>query len=232
MRRGEALTADAMRKSNKGPGLTSLYSSMLEDGAAKHAAAMAASTGKPAPGPSLAIRPPPQQEFNDEEEYDPLLAAQAKSKLAAGTRTINAETGKEIEINDDGEIVDKRSLLKAGLNITKKAGPALPPSLTAGRREQPEENKPYVSRAVGAAASYQERMARERKRLAEQIAAEDDKKRAAAAARAAEEEEMARRRREGDDGAAAERRMGAKERYLARKREREEEAARKRQKAE
>ncbi|CAK9786099.1 hypothetical protein CC85DRAFT_311275 [Cutaneotrichosporon oleaginosum] len=214
---------EAMRKSNKGPGLTSLYASMLDDGAAKHAAAVAAT--KPA-GPSLAIRPPP-----DEEEYDPLLAAEAKSaKLGAGTRTIHAETGKEIEINDDGEVVDKRSLLKAGLNITKKPGPVLPPSLL-GRSTSPE-TKPYVSRAVGAAASYQERMARERKRLAEQIAAEEEKKRAAAAARRAEEEEAARRRREGDDGAAAQRRMGAKERYLARKREREEEAARKKQKAE
>lgn len=225
---GEAYDADAMRRSNKGPGLTSLYASMLDDTAAKHEAAVAATAPAPS-GPSLAIRPP--QAFDDEEEYDPLLAAEAKSsRLSAGTRTINADTGKEIEINDDGEIVDKRSLLKAGLNITKKPkAPELPPSLLGRRGEA--EDKPYVSRAVGAAASYQERMARERKRLAEQIKAEEEKKRAAAAARAAEEEEAARRRREGDDGAAVERRMGAKERFLQRKREREEaEAARKRHK--
>ncbi|BEI84170.1 hypothetical protein CcaverHIS002_0407740 [Cutaneotrichosporon cavernicola] len=222
----EKAREDAMRRSNKGPGLTSLYASMLDDGAAKHAAAVAA-TAKT--GPSLAIRPP--QDFKDEEEYDPLLAAEEKSsRLGAGVRTINADTGKEIEINDDGEVVDKRSLLKAGLNITKKLGPALPPSLISGTREE-AKNKPYVSRAVGAAASYHERVARERKRLSEQIVVEEEKKRAAAEAARAEEEEAARRRREGDDGAAAERRMGAKERYLARKREREEEQARKKHKA-
>lgn len=228
---------EALKKSNKGPGLTSLYASMLDDTAAKHAAAVAASSAPQPSGPSLAIRPPTQ--FDDQEEYDPLLAAEAKShKLAAGTATINAETGKQIEINDDGEVVDKRSLLRAGLNITKKpakpAGADLPPSLLAGRRSEAASSSdaPYVSRAVGAAASYQERMARERKRLAEQIRAEEEKKREAAAARTREEEEAARRRREGDDGEAARRRAEAKERFLQRKREREEEAARKKQKQE
>lgn len=205
---------------------------MLDDQAAKHAAAVAASSA-PAPGPSLAIRPPPATTFDDTEEYDPLLAreaaasASAKPKLAAGSHTINSETGKEIEINDEGEVVDKRSLLKAGLNIVRKPGPSLPDSLGGLRNKTTDEdrNKPYVSRAVGASASYGERMARERARLADQMREQEEKKRAAAEARAREEEEAARRRREGDDGEAAKRRNEARERALARKRAREEEAA-------
>jgi len=223
----ELTGAEELRKSSKGPGLSGMYASMLDDQAAKHAAAVAASA-KPQPGPSLAIRPPTQT-FDDEEEYDPLLAREASSskpKLAAGTSTINAETGKEIEINDEGEIVDKRSLLKAGLNIVRKPGPAIPDSLLSGSRsEAKDDNKPYVSRAVGASASYAERMARERKRLADQVREQEEKKRAAAEARAREEEEAARRRREGDNGEAQRKREEARERALARKRAREEEAA-------
>lgn len=214
------LTLDEMRKSNKGPGLSGMYRSMLDDQEAKHAAAVA-STSKPVPGPSLTIRPPA---FDDEEEYDPMLAREAKAdKLAAGSRSVNTDTGKEIEINDEGEIVDKRSLLKAGLNITKMPA-AVPNSLLTGQRSRPEDNKPYVSRAVGTAASYQERMARERKRLADQVREQEEKKRAEAERRAREEEEEARKRREGDNGEAERKRNEAKERFLARKRQREEEA--------
>lgn len=231
---GSLLTAAAARKGHKGPGLTSLYKSMLDDNDAKHDAAMAATTASSA-GPSLAIRPPTQI---DEEEYDPLLAREAgqsssgraglrdKAKYSAGARTVNDATGKEIEVNDDGEIVDKRSLLRAGLNITKKPGPSLPASLLSGsgQRSEAGANQPYVSRAVGAAASYQERRAREQKRLVEQMKEQEEKKRRDAAERAREEEEAARRRREGDDGEAEQRRLGAKERYLARKRQKDEEA--------
>lgn len=230
-----ANSLDEARKGNRGPGLSSLYKTMLEDDAAKHSAAVAATTAKPAPGPSLAIRPPPQPSFDDDEEYDPLLAREAKSaKLKAGSTSYSETTGKHVEVNDEGEIVDKRSLLKAGLNITKKPAPApaLPNSLLTGAKSAPSD-QPYVSRAVGSAASYQERMARERKRLAEQMRAVEEEKRAAAEQRQREEEAAALKRREGDDGEAARRRQEAKERFLARKREREdEERAKKRRREE
>lgn len=222
-----SLIAAAARKGAKGPGLTSLYKTMLDDNAARHEAAMAATSTA---GPSLAIRPPTQV---DEEEYDPLLARQAgeapaglRKQYSAGTYAIEQDTGKEVEVNDDGEIVNKRSLLRAGLNITKKPGPSLPASLLSGsgQRSEVDPSKPYVSRAVGAAASYQERMAREKKRLAEQIKEQEEKKRREAEERRREEEEAARKRREGDDGSAERRRQEAKERFLARKRQREEEA--------
>lgn len=222
----DADAADALKRSNKGPGLTSLYKSMLDEQAAKHEAAVSATQSKPAIGTSLAIRPPTKDDtFDDEEEFDPLLAREAKSSASAGYKVgssgINSATGKEMEINDEGEVVDKRSLLKAGLNIVKKPQAAIPNSLLTGQRSE-KTNEPYVSRAVGAAAGYRDRMERERRRLADQVREEEEKKRAAAEQRAREEEEAARRRKEGDDGEAERRRQEAKERFLARKRQREE----------
>ncbi|KAL1412057.1 hypothetical protein Q8F55_003054 [Vanrija albida] len=228
----EAEREDALKRSNKGPGLTSLYKSMLDEQSAKHEAAVSATQAKPAIGPSLAIRPPTKDEtFDDEEEFDPLLAREAKSAgYKVGSSSINSATGKEIEINDEGEVVDKRSLLKAGLNIVKKPQAAIPNSLLTGQRSE-KKDEPYVSRAVGAAAGYRDRMERERRRLADQVREQEEKKRAAAEARAREEEEAARRRKEGDDGEAERRRAEARERFLARKRQREDEGdARKKQK--
>ncbi|TXT07381.1 hypothetical protein VHUM_03101 [Vanrija humicola] len=221
----EAEREAALKRSNRGPGLTSLYKSMLDEQSAKHEAAVSATQAKPAIGPSLAIRPPTKDDtFDDEEEFDPLLAREAKStNYKVGSSGINSATGKEMEINDEGEVVDKRSLLKAGLNIVKKPAAAVPNSLLTGQRSE-KTNEPYVSRAVGAAAGYRDRMERERRRLADQVREEEEKKRAAAEARAREEEEAARRRKEGDDGEAERRRQEAKERFLARKRQREDDA--------
>jgi coiled-coil domain-containing protein 55 len=201
-----------------------MYQKMLEEDAERHAAAVAATTGSTA-GPSLAIRPPTKEEYEPEAEYDPLLARQEKDRSKeAGTSSLSDQTGKQIDVNDDGEVVDKRSLLKAGLNIMKKPSPALPSSLLAGQRSGSSLEGPYKSRAVGSAASYQERMERERKRLADQMREEQEKKRAAEEARIREEEEAARRRREGDDGEAQRKREEARQKYLERKRQREEEA--------
>lgn len=220
---------EALKRSNKGPGLTTLYKSMLDSDEAKHSAAMAAASGRvvgPAlpSGPSLAIRPPPgptkrdEDEVDEAEEYDPLLAREAK---AAAAQEAGARSGKAVEVNDDGDVVDKRTLLRAGLNITKKPAPA-PASLLAGQRTKPADGEqPYVSRAVGAAASYKERMERERRRLAEQVREQDERRRAREQQEQQEAEERARRRREGADGEAEKRRQDARERFLARKRERE-----------
>ncbi|WRT63615.1 uncharacterized protein IL334_000538 [Kwoniella shivajii] len=239
----EKIREEQLRKTRSGPGLTAFYKSMLEDSEAQHAAAVAA-TSAPTVGPSLAIRPPSvptrkeQEDFVDEEEYDPLLAREAKAarensgdtttKEKAGTSRLDKDSGKEVEVNDNGEIVDKRSLLKAGLNITKKPKPSLPNSLLTGSRSnangnQNDQDAIYKSRAVGASATYAERMERERKRLADQMREESEKKRTDEEERLKNEEEEAKRRRQGDNGDADRKRQEAKERYLARKRQREEE---------
>lgn len=212
---------------------------MLDSDEAKHSAAMAAASGRVVgpslpSGPSLAIRPPPgptkrdEDEAGEEEEYDPMLARELK---AAAAQEAGARSGKAVEVNDDGEVVDKRTLLRAGLNITKKPA-AAPSSLLSGQRSKPEADQPYVSRAVGTAASYKERMERERRRLAEQVREQEERRRARERQEQEEAEERARRRREGADGEAEKRRQDARERFLARKREREaaKEGANKKQK--
>ncbi|CAD6571433.1 MAG: hypothetical protein TREMPRED_000285 [Tremellales sp. Tagirdzhanova-0007] len=206
---------EALRKSKKGPGLSGFYKSMLDENAEKHAAAVAASATS---GPSLAVKPPPSNVYEPDADYDPLLAREEAMK--AGSSRISAETGKEVEINDEGEVVDKRSLLKAGLNIMKKPKPELPTSLLTSQRKGTILEGPYKSRAVGASAGYQERMDRERQRLAEQMKEDAERRRLEVEERAREEEELARKRREGDDGEAERRRGEARERFLARKRER------------
>ncbi|WVQ94038.1 hypothetical protein IAU59_001116 [Kwoniella sp. CBS 9459] len=249
----EKIREEAMRKSKSGPGLTSFYKTMLDSDEAKHAAAVAATSGPSSvsnQGPSLAIRPPtsasgPQREeesrniYDDEEEYDPLLAREAETaRSGSGSGSgpsVRIENdvatgktkGENVEINDNGEIVDKRSLLKAGLNIMKKPKPVLPNSLLTSQRSSSnadgDSDGPYKSRAVGTAASYGERMERERKRLADQMRTEAERKKAQEEERLRKEEEEAKRRREGDNGEAERKRIEARERYLARKRQREEE---------
>jgi len=209
---------EALRKSKKGPGLSAFYKSMLDDDAEKHAAAVAASSSATS-GPSLAIKPPPRNGYEPEAEYDPLLAREEAGE--AGTSGISAETGKEVEVNDEGEVVDKRSLLKAGLNIMKKPKPELPNSLRTGQRSGTLLEGPYKSRAVGASAGYQERMDRERRRLADLMKEDAERRRLETEEKAREQEDMARKRREGDDGEAERRRADARERFLARKRARE-----------
>ena len=207
--------------------MTSFYKNMLDSEEQRHAAAVAvvAASGQTDSGPSLAIRPPLKDDFEDEAEYDPLLAQEERqrggtngSTTAAGTSKVLDDSGNEVEVNDEGEVVDKRTLLKAGLNIMKKPTAALPNSLLSGQRSSTTTDGPYKSRAVGTAASYQERMERERKRLADQVREEAERKRLAEESRRKEEEEAARRRREGDDGEAQRKREEARQRYLQRKR--------------
>lgn len=223
--------------------MTAFYASMLNADEERHAAAMAAAsaTANQPQGPSLAIRPPtqkPQQpQYEPEAEEDPFLkrelARQAMEEAARATTTsgpvverleAGVTTGDEkVEINDEGAVVDKRVLLKAGLNITKKPIAPLP---TASSRKI-EAELPYKSRAVGEAASYRERMERERRRLAEQMTQEKEKAEAERRRKEAEEEERARIRSTGGENAEAveAKRKAAKEKYEARKRARLEQQA-------
>lgn len=207
---------------------------MLDSSAAAHDAALDANGSA---GPSLAIKPPTAaQGYEPEAEYDPFLAreaaASASAPLSAADSTAPAKKttigpdGSVVEINDEGEVIDKRDLLRAGLNITKKPKAGLPDSLRTGGRGTGAglEGGVYQSKAVGTAAGYQDRMRRERERLAQQMKEEAERKRADVERRAKEEEEVARRRREGDDGEAERRREEARERFRERKRKMEEEA--------
>ena len=216
--------------------MTAFYASMLNKDEERHAAAMAAASAAASQpqGSSLAIRPPTQQlQYEPEAEEDPFLkremARQAMEEAAARATSTSGPvverleagitTGNEkLEINDEGAVVDKRVLLKAGLNITKK--PIAPLPTAASRKIEP--GQPYKSRAVGEAASHRERMERERRRLEEQMQSEQEKTAREKARKEAEEEEKARIRSTG--GANAEeveaKRKAAREKYEARKRAR------------
>lgn len=194
--------------------MTAFYKNMLDDTESEHAAAMAAAAKSEAK--SLAIKPPSRDDdYEPEAEFDPYLQREA------ATSAVSSSTGKRVETNDEGEVVDNRTLLKAGLNIMKK--PTAP--LATAKATAAAVNLPYRSRAVGASASYKERMERERARLAEQVKAEAERVRREKEAALLEEEERARKRREGDDGEAERKRKEARERFLARKRQKVEPAA-------
>jgi len=79
--------------------------------------------------------------------------------------------GKEVELNDDGHIVDKRDLLSAGLNLslpnTRRLGK---PNLLPGHPQSTQTVPTH--RAVGTAASRREINERSAKEIQEQIAAE------------------------------------------------------------
>jgi hypothetical protein len=187
------------RASQKGPGMTAFYRNMLDADEEKHAAAVAASSKsatRPNQGPSLAIRPPDASDntsdskspatFDDTAEEDPFIRRERqrmemeRAMMTAASASVpvverlpaTASTEEErIEINDEGAIVDKRVLLKAGLNITKK--PVIPKD-GPGDIKRPEVHVPLKSRAVGTDASYEARMARERRRLADQMKDEQE----------------------------------------------------------
>jgi coiled-coil domain-containing protein 55 len=222
--------------------MTAFYRNMLDADEEKHAAAVAAASDRPSQGPSLAIRPPdadaqdtpsrPSDTFDDEVEEDPFIRRERKRmEMERAMMLVDTATGptverlpatasteqEKLEINDEGAVVDQRVLLKAGLNITKKPKPAM----TVGDIKRPEVVLPFKSRAVGTDASYEARIARERRRLAEMIKDEEARVERERLARDDEAEEAALRRRQGGtDGQGDAKRRAAKERFEARKRAR------------
>ena len=138
-----------------------------------------------------------------EEETDTKLAEKLKEK------------GAHIIVNDDGEIVDKRQLLSAGLNVAKKPKPA-PEAVDRAASSGPKRVDYSKSEAANAARQSQ------RERQTRMMAAQLEEIAQRQAQQEAEEqkaiEEKAKSQKTGSDI------LSAKERYLARKREKEEEA--------
>lgn len=182
--------------------MTHFYATLLQQSEKKHAAVMEAASqstiGPTMPGDggaNLAIKPPTETQLTDIE-----IARRARAE------------GKDVEINDDGQIVDKRALLSAGLNLTAKNTR----DLAAYRREKKEKQDGEVVNvhtAVGSAASRREIEARRRREIEDQLAEEENRR---VEEREREEEEVRRRavKRKNDDDAV----MSARERYLERKR--------------
>lgn len=107
-------------------------------------------------GPNLTITKPP--------DSVPL----ADVELASLARA----EGKEVELNDDGQIVDKRELLSAGLNLS------LPNTRHLGKlnANAPAETEQVVHhRAVGTAASRREINERRAREIQQQVVEEQER---------------------------------------------------------
>ena len=199
-----------MEKQNKSgftTGMSHFYRKLLEESESKHDETVAATTRSTKvigpQGPNLTVTKPPELMA----KTDIALAREAK------------EQGKDVELNDDNRIVDKRELLSAGLNLgmanTRKLGLRTP---TAGTQNTPAEA--LAHRAVGTAASKKDISQRRRREIETQLEEATDQLLKEHEQR--EKEALARvvmKRNTEEDV------QSARERYLARKRQKFEEAA-------
>ncbi|KAJ3516623.1 hypothetical protein NLJ89_g1008 [Agrocybe chaxingu] len=152
---------EELRKKQVGmsTGMTHFYRQLLEESAQQHEATVAATEKKiigPQPGgANLTITKPA--------DFTPLADVEL-AKLA------RAE-GKEVELNDDNQIVDKRELLSAGLNLslpnTRRLG-----GLNAGKNSEADTQATQAHRAVGLAASRREINERRAREIQQQLEGE------------------------------------------------------------
>ncbi|KAH8116977.1 coiled-coil domain-containing protein 55-domain containing protein [Phellopilus nigrolimitatus] len=204
VRRAEAeeKQREELEKAKRGPstGMTHFYRQLLEQTEEQHSATVAATTEKKktAAPENLTITKPT--------DYTPV----SDLERAAHAR----EEGKTVELNDDNQIVDKRELLSAGLNLsapnTRRLG------LNAGKRKagSVEGDEPVVTnRAVGSAASQREINERRRREIQQQLADETER-----TAQELEERERQRAQRMVVKRNTEDDVKSARERYLERKR--------------
>lgn len=140
--------------------MTHFYRQLLEESEQKHEATVAATNkrvmGPQGPSVNLTIVKPPE------------LSSVSDAELARLAR----EEGKDVELNDDNQIVDKRELLSAGLNLS------LPNTRFSGIRNPATNSKNDNSqslqthRAVGTAASRREINERRAREIQQQLEAE------------------------------------------------------------
>ncbi|OBT50110.1 hypothetical protein VE04_09525 [Pseudogymnoascus sp. 24MN13] len=167
-------------KENKNTGFTGFYKDLLEKDEKRHAEIVKAAEERGKAGPESKV-----EEEEGEEKSEAQIA-----------REINEKKSGAIAVNDEGQVVDKRQLLKGGLNIIPKAkrGAAF----------------------VGAGGGKQAMRERQTRMMEAQL---DD---ATERAREEEEEEREKVERASKSRKTEGEIMGAKERYLLRKKEAEE----------
>ena len=199
---------DEKKKNAKGvgTGMAHFYRKLLEESEQKHEETVAATESKPTigpqGGPNLTITKPP--DFTPKSDVE--LARLAR------------EQGKDVELNDDNQIVDKRELLSAGLNLsmpnTRKTG------LQLLNKKNDVEGQVDTHRAVGTAASRREINERRAREMQRQM--EEEKERLRSEKEREEQESRDRTVARRNDETSV---KSAKERYLERKRRRLEEAS-------
>ncbi|KIL00121.1 hypothetical protein PAXRUDRAFT_822001 [Paxillus rubicundulus Ve08.2h10] len=200
---------DAERKKRKGAptGMVHFYRKMLEESEQQHEEAVAATTGtKPVIGPQ---GPPPNLIITR-----PVDTSRSDMELARIAR----EQGKVVELNEDNQIIDKRELLSAGLNLAAPNTRRLGLQVTTNKPGANTEAD--VHRAVGTAASRREINERRAAEIRQQMHEEHKRQQT----QKERDEEEARQRvvlkRNTEEDV-----QDARERYLERKRRKMEEEA-------
>lgn len=184
-------------KKNKGGGMTAFYKDLLNRGDQRHTEVMKAAEERAKIGPQ-----------DDEETMN-----EEKVKTDADIARELNEKGASIAINEDGQVVDKRELLRGGLNISAKKKAEVRKDTNRGpdRRDDRDRSRGFVG--AGGKNAMRERQSRMLEAQLEQ-----------SLKRSMEDEEEERQKVE---RAAKSRKTeteisSAKERYLARKKAAEE----------
>lgn len=185
------------KKKNGGSGMVGFYRDLLARGEEQHDAVM-----KAADEAAKKI-----QETGGEVPTDTTEEKTEAQKAAE----LNAK-GAHIAVNDDGQIVDKRQLLSAGLNVAPKPKTAAPaPSRTAPGTGAGAKSR-FDSRQTGGRGGQR---ARQTEMIAQQLEEQERQRQEAEAAQQKEIAERSRSQKSATDVSSA------RERYLARKKERE-----------
>ncbi|KAJ0417790.1 coiled-coil domain-containing protein 55-domain containing protein [Aspergillus carlsbadensis] len=190
------------RRKNGGSGMVGFYRDLLSRGEEQHEAVMkaadeAAKKVKEGAATDGGV-PAATAEDVEKEKTEAQKAAELNAR------------GAHIAVNDDGQVVDKRQLLSAGLNVAPKPKTAAP---TVGK---PSAGPPSTS---GARPVQTGGRAGQRARQTEMIAAQlEEQERQRQEDEAAKQKEIAERNRSQKTNTEV---SSARERYLARKKERE-----------
>jgi coiled-coil domain-containing protein 55 len=190
----EKIREEQEQKKNKGTGMTSFYKNMLQKEEQKHAEIVKAA--------------------ENSSNQRPIAEEETKEKTEAEiAKEINEKTGGKIAVNDEGQVVDKRQLLKGGLNILPKPKGTLVTNASTANKSTSNRGGPGIVGAGGGKQAMRERQSRMMEAQLEQAtkrALEEDEEERSKIERASKS-----RKTEGDI-------MSAKERYVARKKEAEE----------
>ncbi|KAH0499020.1 hypothetical protein TgHK011_006239 [Trichoderma gracile] len=192
-------------KKNEGTGMTSFYRKLLDREQERHAETVRAAEEMAKRGPGE------KADGEDVEEAD----GDKEKEYARAAQELN-EKGASISVNEDGQVVDKRQLLKGGLNVVAKKQAAVQKEAEeeARRGSADRDRRELTGKQRGRKQAMRERQSR---MLAEQLEASLKRSREAQEVKREEVERAAKTRKtEGEI-------MSARERYLARKKAAEEE---------
>ncbi|KAK6501573.1 hypothetical protein TWF481_009408 [Arthrobotrys musiformis] len=191
----------------KGGGISGFYRNMLDD-TEKHHAELVKATEKKKDEPSFLMSRP------GEEDETAKAKIKSEAEIAA---ELNKKAAGSVDVNDEGQVVDKRQLLGAGLNIKPKPKPTSSRPQDDSRSRDPRDSSSRPTNDYHANKAKRDMRERQSRMIAQQLEEASRKSARDEAAERAEIERQAKLRKTttGDVNS-------ARERYLQRKREAEE----------